>query len=64
MLVTHDGMTLYAFDKDANGKSMANGETAANWPPLLVKSDHGDPEGTWTHITRDDGATARRAVGL
>ncbi|WP_419904008.1 hypothetical protein [Kiloniella sp.] len=48
------GMTLYTFDKDANGKSACNGGCAKAWPPLLVKTK--TPEtGDYTKITRDDG---------
>ena len=52
-LVTHDGMTLYTFAKDAGGKSMCNDKCAANWPPLKAAST--DKEmGKWSVITRDD----------
>lgn len=51
------GMTLYTFDKDAagSGKSVCNGQCAANWPPL--KSGAGDQSsGDWSVITREDGS--------
>ncbi len=52
-LVTHDGMTLYTFAKDAGGKSMCNDKCATNWPPLKAAST--DKEmGKWSVITRDD----------
>lgn len=55
MLVDHNGMTLYTFDKDAGGKSMCNGDCAKNWPPLAAKA--GDmAEGKWTQVKRDDGS--------
>ncbi|WEK31101.1 MAG: hypothetical protein P0Y58_02615 [Candidatus Pseudomonas phytovorans] len=55
MWVNHAGMTLYTFDKDADGKSMCNGDCATNWPPLMAKA--GDKnEGKWTQIKRDDGS--------
>ena len=38
MLVDHKGMTLYTFDKDADGKSMCNDQCAMNWPPLKAES--------------------------
>jgi predicted lipoprotein with Yx(FWY)xxD motif len=49
------GMTLYAFDKDAGGKSTCNGPCAAIWPPLLVTGD-GKASGDWTIVARDDGS--------
>ena len=52
--VDHAGMTLYTFDKDANGNSMCNVDCATNWPPLMVK-DGEKAEGKWTQIKRDDG---------
>ncbi len=55
MLVDHAGMTLYTFDKDAGGKSMCNGECAANWPPLMVKGGE-MASGKWTQVKRDDGS--------
>ena len=55
VLVDHNGMTLYTFDKDADGKSMCNDDCAKNWPPLMVKA--GDAaEGEWTQIKRSDGS--------
>jgi len=52
-LVDAKGMTLYSFDKDANGKSACNGPCAKNWPPLVAAS--GMAMGDWTMITREDG---------
>ena len=56
MLVGSNNMTLYTFAKDTagSGKSMCNGQCAANWPPLLVD---GSPavSGDYSVITRDDG---------
>jgi predicted lipoprotein with Yx(FWY)xxD motif len=49
------GMTLYTFDRDAGGKSACNGPCAANWPPLLAPAD-AKASGSWSIITRDDGA--------
>ena len=45
-------MTLYVFDKDADGKSMCNGKCAENWPPLVAD---GAASGDFSVITRDDG---------
>ena len=55
MWVDHAGMTLYTFDKDADGKSMCNGECAKNWPPLMVKAEDEAAKDKWTQVTRDDG---------
>jgi predicted lipoprotein with Yx(FWY)xxD motif len=52
MLVGEKGMTLYVFDKDADGKSMCNAKCAENWPPLVAD---GAASGDFTVITRDDG---------
>ena len=39
VLTDSKGMTLYVFDKDADGKSVCNGPCATNWPPLMVSGD-------------------------
>jgi predicted lipoprotein with Yx(FWY)xxD motif len=54
-LVDHKKMTLYTYDKDAQGKSNCNGQCAANWPPLAAGSD-AKATGKWSVITRDDGS--------
>ena len=49
------GMTLYTFDKDADGKSNCYDKCATNWPPL--KADAGAAaEGKWTVVERKDGS--------
>jgi predicted lipoprotein with Yx(FWY)xxD motif len=53
-LVDERGMTLYTFDKDADGKSMCNGPCAQNWPPLLA-SENARPTGGMTIVPRVDG---------
>lgn len=53
VLVGSNGMTLYTFDKDAEGKSMCNGKCAENWPPLYAQDTM--PSGDFSVITRDDG---------
>jgi predicted lipoprotein with Yx(FWY)xxD motif len=54
VLVGSNGMTLYTFDKDADGKSMCNGKCAENWPPL--GADGGvTASGDFSVVTRDDG---------
>ena len=53
VLVDHQGMTLYTFAKDADGKSMCNDKCATNWPPLKAEStDKGMDK--WSVISRDD----------
>ena len=52
-LVDAKGMTLYSFDKDADGKSACNGPCAANWPAFKA-TDAAAPAG-WSAITREDG---------
>ncbi|WP_248799110.1 hypothetical protein [Pseudomonas sp. MWU13-2105] len=54
-MVDGKGMTLYTFDKDANGKSMCNGDCAKNWPPMMAPAD-AKAEGKWTVVKRDDGS--------
>lgn len=54
VLVGSNGMTLYTFEKDADGKSMCNGKCAENWPPLTVDGGAA-PSGDFSVITRDDG---------
>ena len=46
-------MTLYTFDKDADGKSVCKDQCATNWPPLKAESTD-TKTGDWTVITRDD----------
>ncbi|MGY4491644.1 COG4315 family predicted lipoprotein [Pseudomonas sp. TE3610] len=54
MMVDHHGMTLYTYDKDADGKSNCNDKCAENWPPLMAASGAKD-DGDWTVVKRDDG---------
>lgn len=53
-LVDAKGMTLYTFDKDADGKSACKGPCATNWPPLPAAAD-ATPMGAYTIVVRDDG---------
>ena len=55
VLTDAKGMTLYTFDKDADGKSACNGPCATNWPPLMASASD-KAEGSYTVIKRDDGA--------
>jgi predicted lipoprotein with Yx(FWY)xxD motif len=54
MLVGSNGMTLYTYDKDADGKSMCNGKCAENWPPLGADGASA-ASGDFSVVTRDDG---------
>lgn len=57
VLTGPNGMTLYTFDKDANGsgRSVCNGPCASNWPPLAAAE--GDrPDGDYSIVIRDDGS--------
>ena len=54
VLTDTNGMTLYTFDKDSNGKSACNGGCAKAWPPVLAE-DSTEQTGEYTKITRDDG---------
>lgn len=55
ILVTHDGMTVYTFDKDTadSGKSACYGGCAALWP--VVAAGDAKPAAPYGVITRDDG---------
>jgi predicted lipoprotein with Yx(FWY)xxD motif len=55
VLTDAKGMTLYIFDKDADGKSVCNGPCATNWPPLMAGGD-AKGQGSYTVIVRDDGS--------
>jgi predicted lipoprotein with Yx(FWY)xxD motif len=54
-LTDSKGMTLYTFDKDADGKSACNGPCAGNWPVLKADSSDKATDG-YTIISRDDGS--------
>lgn len=54
VLVDHNGMTLYSFDKDSAGKSACNGDCAKAWPPLMAEAGAA-AMGDYTLVTRDDG---------
>jgi predicted lipoprotein with Yx(FWY)xxD motif len=55
VLTDEKGMTLYTFDKDADGKSVCNGPCATNWPPLMASGD-AKGQDSYTVIVRDDGS--------
>jgi predicted lipoprotein with Yx(FWY)xxD motif len=50
-----DGMTLYTYGGDADGKSACTGDCAQAWPALTAPGD-AKPVGDWTVIARDDGS--------
>ncbi|MFZ6046870.1 hypothetical protein ACFW0H_12180 [Pseudomonas sp. CR3202] len=54
-LADSQGMTLYTFAKDSEGKSACNGPCAQNWPPLMAPAS-AEPGNGYTVITRDDGS--------
>jgi predicted lipoprotein with Yx(FWY)xxD motif len=55
VLTNKQGMTLYTFDKDANGDSACYGGCAAKWPPYLAKAG-AQIKGAWGLTERKDGA--------
>ena len=58
-LVDANGMTLYFFAKDYDGKSKCYGECAAKWPPFYtddIKPSPGLDPNDFSVITRDDGS--------
>jgi len=55
ILTDAKGMSLYTFDKDADGKSACNGPCATNWPVLKAEASDAAADG-YTIIARDDGS--------
>jgi predicted lipoprotein with Yx(FWY)xxD motif len=55
VLTNDSGMTLYVFDKDADGKSACNGGCTGLWPPLMAVAS-ATAAGDYTIIARDDGS--------
>ncbi len=55
ILTDAKGMTLYTFDKDADGMSNCYGKCAVNWPPLVAAAG-ATAEGDFTLTERKDGA--------
>ena len=54
-LINGKGKTLYTFDKDPPGKSVCNGDCAAEWPPFAAADGVEPDDPAYTIITRDDG---------
>lgn len=52
---TPDGMTLYTFDEDRNGKSHCEATCTEKWPPFKAPAD-ATAEGKWSIVTRLDGS--------
>jgi predicted lipoprotein with Yx(FWY)xxD motif len=55
VLTSNSGMTLYVFDKDADGKSACNGACTGLWPPLAATAS-ATATGDYTIVARDDGS--------
>jgi len=55
ILTDANGMTLYTFDKDADGASACYDECAALWPPLMAAAD-AKADGALGLTARKDGA--------
>lgn len=55
VLTSDSGMTLYVFDKDADGKSACNAACTGVWPPLAAAASAA-AAGDYTIIARDDGS--------
>ncbi|GGB85857.1 hypothetical protein GCM10011352_09680 [Marinobacterium zhoushanense] len=54
ILTTDDGMTLYTFDRDAQGMSACYDTCAKNWPPFMAGPDARE-KGDFTLMERNDG---------
>ena len=55
VLTNKNGMSLYTFDKDSEGKSACNGPCATNWPVLKAEASDKADAG-YSIISRDDGS--------
>lgn len=53
-LMTADGMSLYMFDKDGDGKSNCYGKCAKEWPPMKAPANV-TPSSHFSVIKRKDG---------
>ena len=54
-LTAENGMTIYVFDKDANGVSACYDDCAKKWPAYLAKGGEKMGEG-WATVKRKDGS--------
>lgn len=55
VLTDANGMTLYTFDKDAEGMSNCYDKCAINWPPLLAEDGAMSDDDDFTLVPRNDG---------
>jgi predicted lipoprotein with Yx(FWY)xxD motif len=54
VLTTPDGMTVYVYDKEAEGSASCYGECAEEWPPVLAPAK-AEPFGDFSLVKRIDG---------
>ena len=54
VLTNSAGLTLYTFDKDADGVSNCYDQCATNWPPMPAEASSKD-EGDFSVVERKDG---------
>lgn len=54
VLTTPEGMTVYIYDKEAEGSPSCYGRCAEDWPPVLAP-DGAKPFGDFTLVKRIDG---------
>jgi predicted lipoprotein with Yx(FWY)xxD motif len=54
VLTTPDGMTVYIYDKEAEGSASCYGACADDWPPVLAPAD-AKPFGEFSLVKRIDG---------
>ena len=67
VLVDGQGMTLYMFTADADGKSACSGDCLGTWPALVgdgAAPGTGLDAGDFGTIVRDDGATQLTFFGM
>jgi predicted lipoprotein with Yx(FWY)xxD motif len=54
VLTTPDGMTVYIYDKEAEGSASCYAECADEWPPVLAPAN-AKPFGDFSFVKRIDG---------
>jgi predicted lipoprotein with Yx(FWY)xxD motif len=54
VLTTPDGMTVYVYDKEAEGSASCYGDCAEEWPPVLAPAK-AKPFGDFSLVKRIDG---------
>jgi predicted lipoprotein with Yx(FWY)xxD motif len=55
LLRTAEGMSMYRYDADTDGKPHCLADCNKEWPPVIASKD-AHPVGDWTITTRPDGA--------